>query len=95
MATWVLHQHDAVASWVNAQSRAGHAGLRHSFDTACKYAEDDTHWAAKVGIYAYVDYVPGKHPTTFPLILKLRVEALCVIVVGVVMPRENLAFKFE
>lgn len=93
MATWVRHTHGVVSDWVNAKSRAGYAGLRQSFDAACVFAEDDTHWTNRADPYAYVVYNPSKHPMVFPLVLKIRIEPLCIIVVGVAMTRERLGFK--
>lgn len=90
MATWVLHQHPALLRWVIEQVRAGHVGLRQSFDAACAHAENDANWANRSGDCAFVDYLPGVSPFTYPMILKLRVGDVSVSAVGVFVEREGL-----
>ncbi|KAA0578136.1 hypothetical protein [Azospirillum sp. Sh1] len=90
MAIWVLHQHPELLRWVNDQNRAGHMGLRLSFDAACTYSENDSNWANRSGDCAFVDYLPGPSPFTFPMILKLRVGKFSITAVGVFVERGGL-----
>lgn len=92
MATWLCHQHQAVVSWINEQARAGHAGLRASFDSACQLAEDESSWEGRTGNIAYVRYKPGNHPLVYPMLLKIDIHRLNIVVVGVVLPREKIGF---
>lgn len=90
MATWVLHQHPVLLRWVNEQNRSKYVGLRQSFDATCVFAENDANWANRSGRCAFVDYLPGVSPFTYPMILKLLVGDVYVSAVGVFVEREGL-----
>jgi hypothetical protein len=95
MAIWICHPHPVARSWVIAKSRNGYPGLFQSFEAACQHASDDKNWGGKSGQYAFADYLPNQHPFTFPMIVKLRIEAAYVTVVGLVLEHENMAFTAE
>lgn len=92
MGLWNCHPHPKLLMWINGKARNAYPGLRQSFDAACAYGADDGNWGGRSGVYAFADYVPGKHPLTYPMVIKLRVEAAYTTVVGVVLEREDLAF---
>lgn len=95
MAVWICHPHPDVRRWIVLQARQEYPGLLQSFDAACGYASEDKNWANRSGQYAFVDYLPHKHPMTFPMIVKVRIEVAFATVVAVALEREGLVFKVE
>jgi hypothetical protein len=95
MAAWNCHPHPKVRHWVIERTREGRPGMLQSFDAACKYAEDDVNWGNRSADYAYVDYLPGRDPFTFPMILKIRIEPPYATVVGVAFKKPKLGFTVE
>ncbi|MBF0333074.1 MAG: hypothetical protein HQL40_05410 [Alphaproteobacteria bacterium] len=65
----------------------------HSMPPVC--TPRTTPIGCQTGAHAYVDYVPGTHPLTYPFTLKIRVDPINIMVVGVVMRRERLGHKVE
>lgn len=95
MAVWNCHPHPSVRKWIISHARGRCPGLLQSFDVACEYAADDENWGGISGQYAFADYVPFRHPLTYPMILKLRIEGPYVTVVAVALEREALVYKVE
>ena len=90
--TVICHAHPDIQNWVHARTRAKYPGLRQSFEAACKYAEDKTYWQNTDKAHAFVEYVPEKHPFTYSMILKIRIEEPYITVIGVALLREKCKF---